>query len=577
LCPASDGDLPNLHRGQNYGGTIAGGEPDVLPVLPLDYLVDALRHLPRHELDRTLMDRIIPVVSLPGVKLYTACGSRAEAEAKARGLKLVATASREDFHEALRWSHGPFLARDAARELDATRPDVSARRRMSWGQMAVAALLALGAAYGIAVLPTAHTWAGASPFAGLFFMLVISLRILSLLPANPPRRPPPIPLTDGELPRYTVLVPLYRETAVLGQLINALARLDYPSHLLDIKLIVEEQDLAMRQAISGFDLPPAFETLVVPPGSPRTKPRALNYGLRFARGDLLTIFDAEDIPEPDQLRRAAETFAAAPAEVACLQAELAFYNHDENWLARQFTVEYATLFGLLLPALSNNRLPVPLGGTSNHFRTAFLRECGAWDAYNVTEDADLGIRLARDGFAVWTLPSRTYEEANVEFGNWLRQRSRWLKGFLATWLVHMRHPLRLMSELGLSGFWTVQAVTIGVFVSALLHPICTAGLIVVLVQDPEVVREGNLVTVFLAGLSLAVLVLGYVVSIWAGFRGLRLLGIPGWYGTLLTMPLYWLLMAPAAWIALWQFLTAPSYWNKTAHGLSRTQRPRDVG
>jgi cellulose synthase/poly-beta-1,6-N-acetylglucosamine synthase-like glycosyltransferase len=522
------------------------------------------------------MDRIIPVVSLPGVRLHAACGPRAEAEAKARGLKLVATAGREDFHEALRWSHGPVLARDAAREFDAARPELSARRRLSWVQMILAALLALAVAYGITVAPAALAWACASLVAGLFFLSVIMLRILALLPVPDRSRPPTFPLADGELPRYSVLVPLYRETAVLGQLLNALTRLDYPSHLLDIKLLVEDHDLAMRQAIAGFDLPPAFEMLVVPPGQPRTKPRALNYGLRFARGELLTIFDAEDVPEPDQLRRAAETFASAPPEVACLQAELVFYNHDENWLARQFTVEYATLFGLLLPALSGNRLPVALGGTSNHFRIATLRDCGAWDAYNVTEDADLGMRLARDGFSVWPLPSRTYEEANVALGNWLRQRARWLKGFLATWLVHMRNPLRLASEVGFAGFWALQALTIGVFASALLHPLCTAGLAIMIYHQPEVVGAGNLAVVSIAGLSLAVLVLGYVVSLIAGFRGLRRLGIRGWYGTLLTMPFYWLLMAPAAWIALWQFVTAPSYWGKTTHGLSRTQRRPDT-
>ena len=194
----------------------------------------------------------------------------------------------------------------------------------------------------------------------------------------------------------------------------------------------------------------------------------------------------------------------------------------------------------------------------------------------MTEDADLGMRLARDGFSVWPLPSRTYEEANVALGNWLRQRARWLKGFLATWLVHMRNPLRLASEVGFAGFWALQALTIGVFASALLHPLCTAGLAIMIYHQPEVVGAGNLAVVSIAGLSLAVLVLGYVVSLIAGFRGLRRLGIRGWYGTLLTMPFYWLLMAPAAWIALWQFVTAPSYWGKTTHGLSRTQRRPDT-
>jgi glycosyltransferase XagB len=181
--------------------------------------------------------------------------------------------------------------------------------------------------------------------------------------------------------------------------------------------------------------------IVVPCGLPQTKPRALNYALCFARGSLLTIYDAEDIPDPRQLRRAAAAFAVLPQDTACLQAELVFDNANENWLTRQFTIEYAMLFGMILPALAAHRLPLPLGGTSNHFRIDALRRAGAWDAYNVTEDADLGIRLARLGFDTDTITSCTYEEANVSLRNWMRQRTRWMKGFLATWLVHMREPL----------------------------------------------------------------------------------------------------------------------------------------
>ncbi len=154
----------------------------------------------------------------------------------------------------------------------------------------------------------------------------------------------------------------------------------------------------MRRALRKHDLPPHFEVIVVPQGSPQTKPRALNYALQFCRGSLLTIYDAEDIPEPNQLREVARKFSGAGEKLACLQAQLSFYNPNENWLTRQFTAEYATLFGLILPALAAHNLPLPLGGTSNHFRTRNLRQIGGWDPYNVTEDADLGLRLARLGY-----------------------------------------------------------------------------------------------------------------------------------------------------------------------------------
>lgn len=247
---------------------------------------------------------------------------------------------------------------------------------------------------------------------------------------------------------------------MLRQLLRALVCLDYPAEKLDIKLILEETDILMQRAVAGLTLPPHFDVIVVPAGTPTTKPRALNYALQFAHGTLLTIFDAEDVPEPRQLRLAADAFAVQAPDVACLQARLAFYNPNENWLTRQFTIEYAILFDLILPALAARRLPLPLGGTSNHFRTGALRQAGAWDAYNVTEDADLGIRLARLGCDRDHRVAHL-EEANTRLPNWMRQRARSMKGFLITWLVHMREPLRLLQEVGPAAFCAIQAVTLG--------------------------------------------------------------------------------------------------------------------
>ena len=207
---------------------------------------------------------------------------------------------------------------------------------------------------------------------------------------------------DEGLPVYTLLVPLFHEHRVMGQLVQNLLALDYPRERLDIKLIFErgdEQTLsAAKTALLTQGSPPCFELLVVPPGGPQTKPKALNYALATARGDFVVVYDAEDQPDPDQLRKAVHRFGQAEFDLACLQAGLNHYNIDENWLARQFTIEYTALFDGLLPALQHLELPILLGGTSNHFRTDILRKIGAWDAYNVTEDADLGIRLMRFGY-----------------------------------------------------------------------------------------------------------------------------------------------------------------------------------
>ncbi|WP_373502140.1 glycosyltransferase family 2 protein [Aestuariivirga sp.] len=536
-------------------------------------LCEALRRLPEEDLELALRTKIVPLVSLPGVKLYAACGPAALDLAHVRQLNVMAYAESGDLIAAARAVHGTALLGEATRGLIRRQPEASASRRMTQAQVNCTLVLAGAAVTASLLLPFQTVWSLASILSGMFFLGVVALRVLCLMPALPRRiiRPPQLP--DRVLPVYSVLVPLFRETSVLRQLLDALAQLDYPSQCLDIKLILEEEDILMQKALAGIRLPPHFDVIVVPAGKPQTKPRALNYALQFCRGELLTIYDAEDQPEPDQLRKAAEYFAAASPDLACIQAQLAFYNINENWLTRNFTIEYAVLFGVLLPVLANHRLPLLLGGTSNHFRTRALRQVGAWDAYNVTEDADLGLRLARNGYDAATLDSVTYEEANTRLLNWMKQRARWLKGFLATWLVHMRSPRRFYREVGPAGFWVAQAMTLGVFASALLHPLCLVATVVIYAAYPVMPSGAGLFQVMIAGLNLFIFAAGYAVTIIASKRALRLRGIRGWAGTLATMPVYWLLISCAAWYALWQFAVAPFHWNKTEHGLSR-QRPR---
>jgi len=373
-------------------------------------------------------------------------------------------------------------------------------------------------------------------------------------------------LDEAELPVYTILVPLRDEAQVLENLVASLLRLDYPRDRLDIKLLLEQDDAATIGAARALDLPPCFELLVLPPAAPHTKPKACNYGLLHARGDYAVIYDAEDAPDPDQLKKAVLAFRTASPEVACVQAKLSYYNRAQNGLTRWFTAEYAMWFDLLLPGLQAAGMPIPLGGTSNHLRVEALRRVGAWDPYNVTEDADLGVRLHKAGYRTLLMDSDTYEEANAEFVNWVRQRSRWIKGYLQTWLVHMRHPLALWRAVGTRGFLGLQAMILGTPLTLLLNPLLwmltTAWFLTaagaVQAMFPQWVYYAGMLSMLLGNFAFA-------------YLNMLALARRGWWDLMdsaLSAPAYWALMSIAAWKALWQLTTRPSHWEKTAHGLS---------
>jgi cellulose synthase/poly-beta-1,6-N-acetylglucosamine synthase-like glycosyltransferase len=564
------------HHHQGFGEAAAmpliidGAGAEVLPRLYRADLCESIRRLPPDELENALRHKIFCTLKLPGAELYVVCGTQALGRARAQGLRVIAYAEVWDFLAAVRNIHGRFLIDRAAFGLMRHWRAYSASRPLTTAQAAILVLLAGFAWYFAFRLPPGLTLAALAAVGGLFFLSVVALRMLCFLPAV--SRSSGIGTASpaaADLPVYSVLVPLFRETTVLPQLMSALASLRYPAGRLDIKLILEEHDLPMRQAVASLVLDDRFEVIVVPAGTPQTKPRALNYALPFCRGALLTIYDAEDIPEPDQLLKAAGRFARLPPEVACLQAQLTFYNPEENWLARQFAAEYAVLFGLLLPALESHNLPLPLGGTSNHFRIEVLRAIGGWDPFNVTEDADLGLRLTRFGFETAVLDSFTHEEANTRLGNWFAQRSRWLKGFLQTWLVNMRAPLQLLRELGPARFWTMQALTLGVFASALLYPAGAALAVLFYVSGGMLRQDIGLVSSCLLGVNVVAFLAGHVSAIVLMLRGARRHGLASSWFTLVTVPLYWCLMSVAAWLALWQFATRPFHWNKTEHGLSK--------
>jgi cellulose synthase/poly-beta-1,6-N-acetylglucosamine synthase-like glycosyltransferase len=363
------------------------------------------------------------------------------------------------------------------------------------------------------------------------------------------------PLRRDFLPTYSILVPLYREADVVEQLIVALSALDYPRHRLQAILILEADDEETLGALAWLQLPRFVEVLVKPPGGPRTKPNALNAALRIAHGELVVVYDAEDIPHPGQLREAAARFAAEP-DLACLQAPLRIGNADAGFLARQFALEYAGQFDAILPGLERLGCTFPLGGTSNHLRASVLNELGGWDAFNVTEDADLGLRLGGPGRRVAMIAAPTREDAPTTFADWLLQRARWVKGYMQTWGVQMRRPLAG----GLCKFLTLQ-VTLGVSImGAALHAVLMLTLLGWLAVD-------GLVGAFPPSVwaDLSVLSLGWGMAVLANAIGARRAGMRMSLGDALASLAFWPLQSLAFAVAVRQLIVSPYHWDKTPH------------
>jgi cellulose synthase/poly-beta-1,6-N-acetylglucosamine synthase-like glycosyltransferase len=378
------------------------------------------------------------------------------------------------------------------------------------------------------------------------------------------------PLADGRLPTYAVLIPLYREAEIVRDLVLHLSQLDYPRSKLQIILILEADDKKTRAAVDLHVKEPHFEVVVVPPGGPRTKPRALCYALSFVRSEYVVVFDAEDRPESDQLRKAAAAFRERP-ELGCVQARLAPDN-DDSWLARMFAVEYAANFEVLLPALAAWGAPVPLGGTSNHFPASVLERVGAWDPFNVTEDADLGIRLARFGYPTATIFSRTHEEAPVTFGQWLPQRRRWIKGWIQTVLLTLRRGIPVRLRLPLRSRLAVHGVLSAGVLGLLLYP---ASLLVIGVATAAALNgswPATPLTQMLLLLNLTNFFAILMAALISALRGLAACRLWRRVPLIALLPLYWALMSLAAWQALFQIFRRPSMWEKTKHGVSGARR-----
>lgn len=498
------------------------------------------------------------------------------------GGTLVATAHPEDFHrhrDRLEQVFGPVMMLVAPRAvieealLDARGAGLArlAETRVAQGDSCrsyrAEALRLPVALLGLIALVATLLWPAQAMLAAVGVALVSSigftgLKIAALIGTFRPRPEPPAPLI-ARLPIVSVMVALYRESNIASRLVKRLGKLDYPQELLDVLLVVEAEDTLTREALDRADLPGWMRVVVVPDGSVKTKPRALNFALDHCRGSIVGVYDAEDAPEPDQIRKVVDRFHARGPDLACVQGRLDFYNPRLNWLARCFTIEYAAWFRLLLPGIERLGLAVPLGGTTLFFRRAVLESLGRWDAHNVTEDADLGMRIARRGYRTELIDTTTFEEANCRPRSWVKQRSRWIKGFMMTWITHMRDPALLWRELGPRKFLGFQLLLAGSVVQSLLAPVLwTFWLLPFGFPHP--------VAAILPEVVLQVLVIGFV----AIEVSLILFGIAGLARTrhrlnplwVPTMVFYYPLATLAAYKAAWEMLVQPFYWDKTAHG-----------
>ncbi len=543
---------------------------DLIAERPDPRLIDALGP------ELCLREAMVPWRRIGGVTLIAT--ARPEAFASLRpylpeelGPYRMVLAPERDVHSALLAGRQTALIRRAETKVD---PEESCRNRnearasrltfgiiaLSISGLVLAPHLVFALLMGWALITLIAT-------SGLKFTAwIVEARAQRLADRNP-KALPQGPAAPIRLPIVSIMVPLFRETDIAERLVARLGRLNYPRELLDILLVVEEDDATTRATLGAARLPRWMRTVTVPRGPIKTKPRALNYALNFCRGAIVGIYDAEDQPDPEQLHVVTRRFAEAPPEVACLQGILDYYNPRTNWLSRCFTVEYAAWFRAMLPGIARMGLVVPLGGTTLFFRRETIEELGGWDAHNVTEDADLGIRLARHGYRTELIPTVTHEEANCRALPWVKQRSRWIKGYAMTWAVHMRDPVRLWRELGPKRFIGLQILIFGSLSQYLLAPVMWSFWLVMLgLPHPIDALLTPMMHHAVLFLFISTELVNIAVGAWA-VRGKQHRHLMKWVPTL---HVYFPLGALAGWKAIYEVVTRPFYWDKTMHGVFDT-------
>lgn len=450
-------------------------------------------------------------------------------------------------------------------------PEESAYKRLSKIQIAFLAFFAGAIAasfyfYPVTTLVVLFSAVQLFYFTAIFFKLITSIVGAKRKLIND-KNSEIISLSISEYPVYTVLVPLFKEPEnVVVNLIKSIKNIDYPQNKLDVIFLFEEHDRKTIEIAKSCKPPNTWRFFYVPNGTPTTKPKACNYGLYFSRGEYLVIYDAEDVPEPDQLKKALAAFINNGPDYSCFQAYLNYYNKYENFLTRMFTLEYTYWFDYMLNGLHTLRLPIPLGGTSNHFRTEDLKKISGWDPFNVTEDADLGIRFSAEGKKVGIIKSTTYEEAPCNTGNWIRQRSRWVKGYMQTSIVYNRHPIKMIKKIGFINWLSFQLLVTGTPLTFLINPIMWAVFLIGIITGTHFLN--GLLPDFVEILGTISFVAGNLILILINFAA----AFSRKYYRLIPFaflnPLYWVLHSIAAYKALWQLMFKPFYWEKTTHGTS---------
>jgi len=414
-------------------------------------------------------------------------------------------------------------------------------------------------------------------FFGLVFDAFIVFRSYHVLPEIHISDEEIAGLRDADCPTYTIFCPLYKEWQVAPQFVEAMQGLDYPHEKLQVIFLLEENDAETIWKVSASSLPEHFHIVVVPHSKPKTKPKAMNYGLTYANGEYIVIYDAEDVPERDQLKKAVLAFKRVGAEIACIQAKLNFYNPHQNILTKLFSAEYSLWFDLVLPGFQSISAPIPLGGTSNHFRTNTLRKLGGWDAFNVTEDCDLGMRLAKRGHRTAIVDSTTHEEANSAVLNWYNQRSRWIKGYIQTYFVHMRNPRGYFSRGMGRDFFLFQLIVGGKILSLFINPVMWVTTICYFLFRAKV---AVFIEPLFPGPILYIgtfsLLFGNFLYLYYYMVGCVKRGYDGLIKYVFLIPFYWLGMSFAAWKALYEIVVKPHYWAKTVHGLHLAPATRPV-
>ncbi|MFW5714503.1 MAG: glycosyltransferase family 2 protein [Brevefilum sp.] len=483
-----------------------------------------------------------------------------------------------DFENALERLHQEHYTAQSVSALLSREPENSAAKVLTTSQVIVLIALVL-LSIGLAVWNLQNFLVGVNVIFTITYILMIFYKFVLIANAIGTDLEVPVSqkdieaLQDNQLPIYTILIPVYKEASVLPKLLKSITKLDYPKIKLDVKVLLEEDDKETIKAFEQTNPPDYIQGLVVPTSQPKTKPKACNYGLIRARGDYVVIYDAEDQPEPDQLKKVIAAFQKIPANVICIQSKLNYFNRKQNLLTQWFSSEYSMWFDLFLPGLDARNAPIPLGGTSNHFKKYALVEAGAWDPHNVTEDADLGIRLYKLGYRTRIVDTTTYEEANSQVNNWIRQRSRWVKGYIQTWLVHMRHPIQLIREIGFMAFFSFQMVVGGNIFTVLINPVYWLTTTIWFLFEVD----------FIASIFPGIIYILGAISLFFGnftFTYINVAGAMkrGYYDMVraaLIGPIYWGLMSIGGWKGFLQLISDPHYWEKTEHGLEGVEEAAD--